>query len=76
MVAALPTGPEHAALIAACQTLADQLDAAEAFDDKLWREYRLALKALMERAAGGTEDDDFDAEFDSLRTEVGNTAES
>lgn len=74
MVAALTTGQEHGALIESCRSLADLVDTDPAFDDKLWREYRLALKALMDRMPDGAKDDDFDAEFDALRAEVGDTA--
>lgn len=72
---AMATGPEHAALVELCRSLADTVDAAGYFDDKLWREYRMALRSLMERATGGSADD-FDAEFDALRTSVGDPAES
>lgn len=74
MVAALTTGQEHGALIESCRSLADHIDSWPEFDDKLWREYRLALKALMDRMPDGAKDDDFDAEFESLRTKVGNSA--
>lgn len=74
-VAAIVTGPEHSAMVELCRSLADSVDAAVAFDDKLWREYRMALRALMDRTSGGSSDD-FDAEFDALRTSVGDSAKS
>lgn len=74
MVEALATGQEHGALIESCRSLAVLVDAVPAFDDKLWREYRLALKALMDRMPDAASSDDFDAEFDALRAEVGDTA--
>lgn len=59
-IQAMATGPEHRALIHSCRALADVLDAqAETakFDDKAWREYRLALKGLREAVDdGGTPD--------------------
>lgn len=76
MVEALATGPQHAALVEACRSLADAVDAVTEFDDRLWREYRFTLRALLERASGGSHNDDFDAEFESLRTEVGNSADT
>lgn len=72
-VAAMVTGPEHSAMVELCRSLADAVDSAAGFDDKLWREYRMALRALMDRASGGSSDD-FDAEFDALRTAVGDPA--
>lgn len=75
-IAALPTGVEHAAHVETCRGLADLLDSLPlaAFDDKLWREYRLALRALFDGATGGPDDDDFDAEFDALRAQMGDSA--
>lgn len=72
MVDALATTPAHAALVESCRALADHLDRLppSTFDEKLWREYRFALHALLERVSGGSSDD-FDAEFDRLRAEVG-----
>lgn len=75
-VAALATGPEHAALVESCRALADELDQSLEFDEHMWREYRLALKALMDRMPDGGSDDDFDAEFDALSTEVGDSSNS
>lgn len=73
-VAALVTGPQHAALIESCRAIADFIDGCPVFDDKAWREYRLALKALYDHATGGGDEDDFDREFDELRTTVGDAA--
>jgi hypothetical protein len=73
MVAALVIGPQDAALVESCRALASELDRGVEFDDRLWREYRFALRALLERASGGSSDD-FDAEFDRLRTEVDDPA--
>jgi len=76
MVEALATGPEHAALIEACRALARTVDES-GFDDRLWREYRLALKALMDGASGGSDDGDaFDEEFKRMRAAVGDAEES
>lgn len=70
-VEALATGPEHAALVESCRALADELDRAAEFDEHMWREYRFALKALMERASGDN-DGDFRSELEAMRTEMGN----
>lgn len=52
-IAALATGEEHAGLVELCRSLADVLDAAgEVPDDKLVREYRLALSLLSDLASG------------------------
>lgn len=58
-VEALATGAEHSALVEACRQLADQIDASDSVDDKLWREYRLALTLLMgeTRPDGGGDGD-------------------
>jgi len=58
-IRALATGPEHAAEVQACRHLADQVDevlARGGFDEKAWREYRLALKSLREAVADGDSD--------------------
>ena len=67
-VEALATGREHRALVEVCRGLADRVDAEEGFDDALWREYRLNLKALREAVSGGG-DDTFDLVAE-LRAEV------
>lgn len=72
-VEALATGPEHAALVESCRALADELDQTLEFDERLWREYRFALKALMERASGDN-DGDFRSELEAMRTEVGDSS--
>lgn len=70
MVEALATRQEDAALVELCRGLADELDRADGFDDRLWREYRFALKALLERASGGSSDG-IDDELQCLRSEMG-----
>ena len=55
-VEAMATGREHRALIAVLLDLAVLLDASDAFDDKLFREYRLALKDLEEVCSGDSSD--------------------
>ena len=47
-VEAMATGPEHAAFIRYALGLARLIDASGVFDEKLWREYRLSLRALQE----------------------------
>lgn len=59
-VEAMATGREHRALIEACRSLADRVDRARGFDDKAWREYRLALKELREAVVDGGTDPDGD----------------
>lgn len=46
-VAAMATGPEHTALIELCRVAAQAVDDTEFFDEKMFREYRLALNDLM-----------------------------
>ena len=69
---ALATSREHEALIQSCRGLADVLDRLGSFDDRVWREYRLALKILM-----GTTSSDADDQIASLvnemRAEMGDT---
>lgn len=58
-IRAMATGPEHSAEIQACRHLADRVDeviARGGFDDKAWREYRLALRSLREAVADGDTD--------------------
>ena len=55
-VEAMATGREHRALVAVVKDLAALLDASDAFDDKLFREYRLALKDLEEVCSGDSTD--------------------
>lgn len=62
----LATGPQHEALIEHCRSLADLMDLSQrsicpecerfAYDDKVIREYRLALGVLY-RATGGDDGD-------------------
>jgi hypothetical protein len=49
---ALATGPEHAALVAACRRLAAIIDGLDEFDAAVWREYRLMLSELMTATSG------------------------
>jgi len=68
-IAALATGLEHSALVEACRSLADRVDLIEGmggFDDKAWREYRLALTGLMEASSG--DDSGLDREIAELRS--------
>ena len=67
-VGQMATGPHHAALIELCRTLADTIDRADEFDDKAFREYRMALGKLMEAAGGGV--DELDLEVSELRASV------
>lgn len=56
-VEAMATGPEHGALVALCRSLASSMDVSAGvwcsecerggWDERLWREYRLALDQLM-----------------------------
>lgn len=50
-VGALATQPEHAALVEAARFAADCVDASDEWDERRVREYRFALKALMEATA-------------------------
>ena len=72
-VEAMATGPEHSALIEACRQLADTVDRADGFDDKLWREYRLALTLLQGGLVDDGSGDDLGAILDELRAKVDNT---
>lgn len=50
----MATGPEHRALVQSARSLAAVVDRHEAndhFDDRVWREYRLALRRLDEVTA-------------------------
>ena len=67
-VGQMATGPHHAALVELCRTLADTIDSADEFDDKAFREYRMALAKLMEAAGGGV--DELDLEVSELRASV------
>lgn len=58
------SGAEFAALVEACRSLATRIDATARFDDKLWREYRLALAGLMGAVRDGRSD-----EYDAISTE-------
>ena len=55
-VEAMATGREHRALVAVVSDLAALLDASDVFDDKMFREYRLALKDLEEVCSGDSSD--------------------
>ena len=55
-VEAMATGREHRALVAVVSDLAALLDASDVFDDKMFREYRLALKDLEEVCSGDSTD--------------------
>ena len=79
---ALATGAEHAALARAALSLADLLDArlcvecgAGMFNDALWREYRLALRNLMEATSDGGSDE-FAEAVAELRAEMGHPSDS
>ena len=68
-------GREHRALVQSCRGLADELDNMSSFDADVWREYRLALKALGEAVEVGGDSDTL-AEFFSLRGSVRDAEES
>lgn len=74
----MTTGPEHAAMVQSVRALAarlDYLDGVGAFDDKAWREYRLAWSVLWEATKrDGT--DPYDEFLKGLRTPVGDTSDS
>ena len=74
-VEAMATGPEHRALIQSCRTLADHVDSLDYFDDKAWREYRLALDALMEAVDDGGPDP-YDNFIEGLRSKVRDTEDA
>jgi hypothetical protein len=59
-IEAMATGREHRAQLQACRALADQVDAMRVYDEKVWREYRLALRDLREAVADGGTDPDAD----------------
>lgn len=67
---AMATGQEHRALAAACRHLADIVDALPAFDDKAWREYRLALEALGKAVNTDARAPSFEDLVAGLRAEV------
>ena len=74
-ISALNPGDEVAALVASCRTLARYVDAGlEDVDaDKVWREYRLALAALLGACSDGDPLDPFGAtrrEFADLDAEL------
>lgn len=72
---AMATGREHRALVESCRVLADVVDALEVFDDKAWREYRLALAALRE-ATGDNAPDSFESLTEELRAKVPDSEDS
>ena len=55
-IEAMATGIEHRALVESCRALADLVDSLDHFDALVWREYRLALKALGEAVTDGGSD--------------------
>ena len=57
MLEALGDQPKASAVVALVQGLASLLDADPNADAEIWREYRMALKTLMEVAGGGDIDD-------------------
>jgi hypothetical protein len=54
-LAALDLRPEHAALVAYCEGLAEVLDEHPA-TPSLWREYRPALESLLALGGGGEDE--------------------
>ena len=73
-LSALAVYDEHAALVESARSLAVAIDEADTFDDKLRREYRLALDALMEAGSGGV--DELELEAERLRATVGHPPQS
>ena len=71
---ALAVGVEHAALVEAARSLAEWVDASP-MDDSAWREYRLALRYLMEATASGSSDA-FNDFLDDLRAKVPDGADA
>ena len=71
---ALAVGVEHSALVEAARSLAEWVDAAP-FLDAAWREYRLALRNLMEATASGGSDA-FNDFLDDLRAKVPDGADA
>jgi hypothetical protein len=68
VVESLELGPEHGALVAYCEGLAEQID-KHPDRASLWREYRPAVEALL--VAGEVDEDDGQATFLQLvRTPV------
>ncbi len=65
-------GDEHVALVQACRSLADAID-ADPDNASLWREYRGALEDLdsLTRA----EDDAFESLYERLRAPMGDTSD-
>ena len=55
-IEAMATRIEHRALVESCRALADLVDSLDCFDALVWREYRLALKALGEAVTDGGSD--------------------
>ena len=70
-ISALQIEDRHAALVQAVRTLADVVDGELAPNqlDKVWREYRQTLQALMEATSGGSTDG-FDIFLRGLRAKV------
>lgn len=79
-VEAMALGKEHRALVESCRALADRVDylgSIEAFDDKAWREYRLALKALTEAVTDDSSSpDSFEKWLSDSRGEVRDTEDA
>lgn len=75
----MATGREHRALVEACRGLADRLDvleAAGAWDDKAWREYRLALVELTKAVVNVSGTDPLADAVEEMRAEVRNTQDT
>lgn len=66
-VRSLAVGAEHAVLVESCRRLADEVDGMVVFDDRVFREFRLAVGVLMEATADGGSDA-FEAALAELRS--------
>ena len=72
-ITAMQAASEHAALVESCRQLADVVDAQVAnsiFDDKAWREYRLALAELGKAVNAGDGSQSFQEFQASLRASI------
>jgi hypothetical protein len=74
MIAGLEIAPEHAALVAYCEGMAEQID-EKPWVASLWREYRPALEFLV-RASEVDEDDGQAALLELVRTPLGDAKKS